>query len=70
MAEEKRVELLRGSKKANLGEVSILKVAKANEERGINVEVNADRADQTEITKTIVKGIPAPKIEEKEEDKK
>ncbi len=58
---ERKVDWVRGPKKADLSKVSLKKIQKAHKERGINVEVDADRPSQSKVTKTIVKGMPAPK---------
>jgi hypothetical protein len=60
VAEEEKVDWVRGPKKINSKNVSLEKVEEA-QKRGVNVEVDADNPDQTIVTKTVVKGIPAPK---------
>lgn len=58
------VSWIRGPKKADLSKVPLDKIQKAHEERGLNVEVNADRPNQSKVTKTIIKGIPVSKSSE------
>ena len=64
--EEGKVDWVRGPKKANLSGVDIHKIQKAHDERGINVEVDADQPDQSKVTKTVVEGMPAPKEQKSE----
>ena len=56
---KKKIDWIRGSKKADLSEVNLRKIQKAHEERGLNVEVDADHPENTTITKTVIKGLPA-----------
>jgi len=58
---EGKVDWTRGPKKADLSKVPLEKIRKAHQERGVNVEVDADRPDQSKVTKTVVKEMPAPK---------
>ena len=62
---EGKVDWARGPKKADLSEVSLKKIQKAHKEKGINVEVDADSPGQSKVTKTVVKGMPAPKSSKK-----
>lgn len=58
---ERKVDWVRKPKKADLSKVPLGKIQKAHKERGINVEVDADSPGQSKVTKTVVKGMPAPK---------
>lgn len=58
---ERKVDWVRGPKRADLSKVRLEKIQKAHEERGVNVEVDADRPGQSKVTKTVVKEMPAPK---------
>ena len=62
---EGKVDWVRKPKKADLSKVSLKKIREAHKERGIGVEVDADRPSQSKVTKTVVKGMPAPKSSEK-----
>ena len=64
MAEEK-VDWVRGPKEADLSEVEVKKIAKAREERGIEVETPTAGKGKSKITKVVVKDMPAPKSSEK-----
>lgn len=66
MAEEEKVDWVRGPKKANLSDVDVQKIQQAHDERGVSVEVNADQPDQSKVTKTAVEGMPAPNKQDKE----
>ena len=59
-AEEARVDWVRRPKRINPNKTTLGKVLEA-EKRGISVEVDGDRPDQSTVTKTVVTGIPAPK---------
>lgn len=67
MSEDKteKVDWVRGPKKADLSKVPLEKIQKAHEEKSVNVEVDADRPSQSKVTKTVLKGMPAPKSSEK-----
>jgi hypothetical protein len=58
---EGKVDWVRGPKKADLSEVNVHKIAKAHEERGIEVEAPTAGKGKSKVTKTVVKGMPAPK---------
>ncbi len=62
---EGKVDWVRGPKKIDPSKVSLEKIRKAHKERGIGIEVDADRPGQSKVTKTVVKGMPAPKSSEK-----
>jgi len=57
---------VRGPKRADVSKVNVHKIQEAHEQRGINVEVNADKPEESQVTKTVVSGLPAKP--EKEED--
>lgn len=58
MSDGEEKEWLRGPKTADLGEVPVLKIVQAHEERGINVE--ASKAGTVSVvTKTVVTSIPS-----------
>lgn len=61
--DEEKVDWVRGPRKADVSGVGVHKLQKAHEERGINVEVDADRPGQFEITKTVIAEMPAPKLQ-------
>lgn len=65
MAESKgeKIDWVRGPKKADVSEVNVHKIDKAHKERGINVEADADNPGESQVTKTVVSGLP-PKPQE------
>ncbi len=69
MSEDKtegKVDWVRGPKKADLSEVNVHKIAKAREERGIEVEPPAAGLGKSKVTKKVVEGMPAPKTPDKD----
>jgi len=62
---EGKVDWERGPKEIDSSKVSVEKTQKAHKERGIGIAADADRPDQSKVTKTVVKGMPAPKSSEK-----
>lgn len=58
---ERKVDWVRGPKKADLSKVNVHKIAEAHEERGIEVETPAGGQGKSKVTKKVVEGMPAPK---------
>lgn len=63
----KKVDWVRGPKEADLYGVDVIKIAKARDERGIEVEIptGGSGKGKSKITKVVVKDMPAPKSSEK-----
>ena len=61
----KKVDWVRGPKEADLSKVEVNKIAKAHEERGIEVETPTAGKGKSKVTKIVVEDMPAPKSSEK-----